>query len=312
MARTKRNNPTQSSGTAKWRAALYARLSREDGDKLESDSIGHQKKLLEVFVAGQPDMEYSALYCDDGYTGTNFQRPNFQQMLTDLAAGRVNCVIVKDLSRFGRDYIDVGRYLERWFPEHGVRFIALGDNIDSENGPYDMLLPVKNVINEQYARDISQKVRSSVRMKQQQGEFIGAFASYGYRKDPENHNKLLIDPPAAEVVRRIFTMFEQGVGKIKIAKTLNTSARAVGQVLGRNPIWLIVPFFVTAIFAQLLLVLRALKDNAKDHKVSFLLVVAVFFAVFMLTLLFGYLFTKAGVNASVKSMYSSYSSYFGY
>ena len=121
----------------------------------------------------------------------------------------------------GRDYIDVGRYLERWFPERGVRFIAIGDNIDSESGPYNMMLPVMNIINEQYARDISQKVRGSFQIKQQWGEFIGAFASYGYRKDPENHNRLVIDLPAADIVRRIFALFEQGHGKIKIAKILN-------------------------------------------------------------------------------------------
>ena len=221
MARTKRNRREQEPGSVRWRAALYARLSREDGDKPESDSIANQRKLLEAFVAGQPDMVLAGRFEDDGCTGTNFQRPAFQRMLEAIGCGEVNCVVVKDLSRFGRDYIDVGRYLERWFPANGVRFIALGDNIDSEKGPYDMLLPVKNVINEQYARDISQKVRASIHVKQQQGDFIGAFASYGYRKDPENHNRLAVDPAAAETVRRIFAMFEQGIGKIKIAKTLN-------------------------------------------------------------------------------------------
>lgn len=127
----------------------------------------------------------------------------------------------RDLSRFGRNYIDMGYYLERWFPEQGVRFIALGDAIDSEKGAYDITLPVKNVVNEQYARDISRKVRSSFQVKQQNGEFVGAFASYGYRKNPEDHNKLLVDPPAAAVVRRIFALYEQGMGKIRIAKMLN-------------------------------------------------------------------------------------------
>lgn len=221
MARIRRTQITDPSGGAMWRAALYTRLSREDGDKPESDSISNQKKLLEDYLSRQPDMQYGALYVDDGYTGTNFDRPDFQRLIGDIETGRINCVVVKDLSRFGRDYIDVGRYLERWFPERGVRFVAIGDNIDSEKGPYDMLLPVKNIINEQYARDISQKVRSSFRAKQRSGEFIGAFASYGYRKDPEDHNHLVIDPPAAAVVRRIFTLFEKGNGKVKIAKLLN-------------------------------------------------------------------------------------------
>lgn len=144
-------------------------------------------------------------------------------MIADIGSGAVNCVVVKDLSRFGRDYIEVGRYLERWFPEHGVRFISVSDAIDSLKGAYDMLLPVKNIFNEQYARDISQKVRSSFLAKQKRGEFVGAFASYGYRKDPQNHNKLVIDPIAADVVKQIFTMYENGSGKVKIAKFLNAA-----------------------------------------------------------------------------------------
>lgn len=221
MARTKRNPPASQPAPAIWRAALYMRLSREDGDKPESDSIANQRALLESFAAQQPDMQVVGQYSDDGYTGTNFQRPDFQRMIADIGAGKINCVIVKDLSRFGRDYVNTGYYLERWFPEHGVRFLSVGDHIDSEKGPYDMMLPFKNVFNEQYARDISQKVRSAMQVKQRQGAFIGAFASYGYQKDPEDHNKLQIDPCAAAVVQRIFDLFEQGNGKVKIAKLLN-------------------------------------------------------------------------------------------
>lgn len=221
MARTKRNLEHQPQGQAIWRAALYARLSREDGDKPESDSIANQRKLLENYLTGQPDMVLAGIYTDDGYTGTNMDRPEFRRMVSDIEQRKINCVVVKDLSRFGRDYIEVGRYLERWLPDHGVRFIALGDGIDSEKGTYDLTLPIKNVINEQYARDISRKVRSSFQIKQQSGEFVGAFASYGYRKDPLDHNKLLVDPPAADVVRRIFSLYEQGKGKIRIAKILN-------------------------------------------------------------------------------------------
>ena len=201
--------------------ALYCRLSREDGDRMESDSIGNQRKLLEEYIENHPELTVAECYADDGYTGTNFQRPAFQRMLRDMESGRIRCVLVKDLSRFGRDYIETGRYLERWLPEHGVRFIAVTDNIDSDRGAYDMMMPLKNLFNTQYARDISQKVKSSLHAKQQRGEFIGAFASYGYCKDPQNHNRLVIDPPAAEVVRRIFTLFENGMGKIRIAKQLN-------------------------------------------------------------------------------------------
>ena len=201
--------------------ALYCRLSREDGDRMESDSIGNQRKLLEAYIENHPELVMAECYADDGYTGTNFQRPAFQRMLRDIGNGRIRCVLVKDLSRFGRDYIETGRYLERWLPEHGARFIAVTDNIDSDRGAYDMMMPLKNLFNTQYARDISQKVKSSLHAKQQRGEFIGAFTSYGYCKDPQNHNRLVIDPPAAEVVRRIFTLFENGMGKIRIAKQLN-------------------------------------------------------------------------------------------
>ena len=205
----------------KYKGDAYLRLSYSADRSMESDSIANQRSLLKEFAARQPDLQVIDQYSDDGFTGTNFQRPDFQRMIADIEAGKINCVIVKDLSRFGRDYINSGRYLERWFPEHGVRFLAVNDHIDSENGPYDMLLPFKNVFNEQYARDISNKVKSAMQAKQRQGQFIGAFASYGYRKDPEDHNKLLIDPCAAAVVQRIFDLYEQGNGKIRIAKLLN-------------------------------------------------------------------------------------------
>ena len=205
-----------------WNTAGYLRLSREDGDKAESDSIANQRKLLEQYIHSHPELRLVDFYQDDGYTGTNFDRPAFQKMMKDIEQGQVNCVLVKDLSRFGRDYIEVGRYLEREFPAKRVRFIAVNDHVDSQRGRYDMLLPMKNIFNTQYARDISDKVRSAIHTKQQRGEFVGAFPSYGYRKDPSNHNRLVIDPSAAQVVRRIFDLFEQGWGKIKIAKQLNT------------------------------------------------------------------------------------------
>ena len=204
-----------------WKTAAYLRLSREDGDKVESDSIANQHKQLEQYLAEHPELELADYYADDGYTGTNFDRPAFRRMEADISQGKVNCVLVKDLSRFGRDYIEVGRYLEKVFPALGVRFIAINDHVDSERGRYDMLLPMKNLFNTQYARDISDKVRSAIHTKQEHGEFVGAFASYGYQKDPNNHNHLLIDPPAAQVVQRIFDLFERGYGKIKIAKLLN-------------------------------------------------------------------------------------------
>lgn len=201
--------------------AIYIRLSREDGDKEESDSVGNQRKLLTEYVSRHDDFILYDIYIDDGFTGTNFNRPAFQKMIADIEDKKVNCVVVKDLSRFGRDYIDTGRYLERIFPELGVRFISVSDNIDSIKQAYDMLLPIKNIFNEQYARDISNKIQATVKSKQKAGEFIGAFTSYGYKKSPVNKNKLVIDEYASEVVKRIFTMYAQGIGKQSIAKQLN-------------------------------------------------------------------------------------------
>lgn len=201
--------------------AIYIRLSREDGDKIESDSIVNQKKLITEYLKGKENFAVYDIYIDDGYTGTNFNRPAFRKMIMDIETGRANCVIVKDLSRFGRDYIDAGKYLERYFPEHNVRFISITDHIDSANQTYDMLLPIKNIFNEQYARDISGKVHASLTTKQKAGEFIGAFASYGYKKSPIDKNKLIIDEYAAEIVRKIFRFYIEGYGKIRIAGILN-------------------------------------------------------------------------------------------
>ncbi len=201
--------------------AEYIRLSREDGDKAESDSIGNQRKLIADYLKDKDDFVLYDTYVDDGFTGTNFKRPAFMRMIEDIEAGNVNCVIVKDLSRFGRDYIDTGKYLERYFPDHDIRFISITDNIDSMKQAYDMLLPIKNIFNEQYARDISKKVRSSMKAKQKAGEFIGAFTSYGYKKSPTDKNKLVIDKYAAGVVRRIFRMYISGLGKSSIASALN-------------------------------------------------------------------------------------------
>ncbi len=205
----------------KYQAGSYARLSREDGDKIESDSIVNQQHIIDDFCASKPEIGIMESYVDDGYTGTNFNRPGFLRMINDIESGKINCVIVKDLSRFGRDYIDMGFYLERFFPQKNVRFIAINDHVDSLYGAYDMMLPLKNVFNTQYAKDISEKVRSAFKAKQKRGEFVGAFASYGYLKDPQNHNHLIVDPIASEVVLRIFEMAAEGYGQIKIAKILN-------------------------------------------------------------------------------------------
>lgn len=202
--------------------AVYVRISRKDGDKIESDSIGNQKDFIKSFLANQsPKFEIYDTYVDDDYTGTNFDRPAFQRMMQDVEDGKIKCIVVKDLSRFGRDYIDCGNYLQKVFPKKNVRFIAINDSIDSGEKDYDVMMPIKNIFNEQYARDISKKVITSLRTKQVCGKFIGAFASYGYFKDPNNKGKLIVDPYAAEVIKRIFSMFNSGMGKMTIAKELN-------------------------------------------------------------------------------------------
>ncbi len=224
MARKSRYNIENKNAQRKWSAALYIRLSREDGDKEESDSVVNQRGLLTSFAEVEADIEVFDTYVDDGYSGTNFDRPDFTRLMEDIKAQRVNCVVVKDLSRFGRNYIDVGNYIEKIFPFMDVRFISVNDTIDSEKNPQStntILVPFKNLMNDEYCRDISQKVRSSLDMKRKNGKFIGAFACYGYLKDPNDRNRLIIDEYAASVIQDIFRWFIGGCGIITIAKRLN-------------------------------------------------------------------------------------------
>jgi len=208
----------------KWQTGLYVRLSREDGDKEESDSISNQKSLLTDYISHETDVNLYDVYIDDGWSGTNFERPGFKRMIDDIKSRAVNCVIVKDLSRFGRDYVEVGNYLEKVFPFMDVRFISVTDYLDSVKNPQSMnnlVVPFKNIINDEYCRDISNKVRSSLDLKRKQGKFIGSFSAYGYLKDPTDHNHLIIDEEAADVIRYIFKQFIEGTAIIRIAKKLN-------------------------------------------------------------------------------------------
>lgn len=202
-----------------YRAALYMRLSKDDDRAGESASITTQKKMLHAFARENGFTVYGE-YIDDGFSGTNFNRPDFIRMLSDIEAKRINLVITKDLSRLGRDYISAGQYTEIYFPEHGVRYIAINDGYDSIS-PYNDIAPFKNVINEMYARDISKKIRSAMTTKMAEGSYIGSFAPYGYQKDPENKNRLLIDPTAAPVVRKMFELAEKNVPPGKIAQVFN-------------------------------------------------------------------------------------------
>lgn len=197
--------------------ALYCRLSRDDGQDSESNSIANQKKLLSKF-AKEHRFNNASYYVDDGYTGTNFNRPGFQKLLEDINTGYVSTVIVKDMSRLGRDYLQVGYYTDFYFPDRNIRFIAVNDCVDSDDGENE-LAPFRNVMNEMYARDISRKVRSAHRLRGNAGEPL-AQPPYGYMKDPLNKKKWKIDAQAAQVVRNIFHMCLEGKSNEAIARTL--------------------------------------------------------------------------------------------
>lgn len=197
--------------------ALYCRLSRDDGMDGESNSIANQKNLL-LQKAKEKGLTDTKFYVDDGYTGTNFNRPGFQQMLSDIEMGYIYAVMVKDLSRLGRDYVSVGNYTDVYFPDHDIRFIAVNDGIDSEEGESE-IAPFKNILNEMYARDISKKIRSSHRLRGSMGEPLSQ-PPYGYMKSAENKKKWVIDPEAAEVVKSIFKMCLEGKGNETIARIL--------------------------------------------------------------------------------------------
>ena len=201
------------------RAVLYLRLSRDDVGSGESQSIQNQRALLQDYAARQ-GFSIVDEYVDDGWSGTSFDRPRFQDMLRDMEQHRFDVILVKDLSRLGRDYIQTGRFLELVFPEHGVRLISVNDGIDTARADTD-LAPFRNVVNEMYARDTSRKIRSALHAKMQAGKFIGNFAPYGYRKDPADKNHLIPDAHAAAVVRQMFTCAAAGKRPSEIARLLN-------------------------------------------------------------------------------------------
>lgn len=247
MARKSRKNQTATPvcDTSLYiRTALYIRLSVEDNKK-RGHSIENQKLVLENFLAGRPEFVVYNTYVDNGATGTNFHRPGFQQMLSDIEAGLIDCVIVKDLSRLGRNSIDTGYYIEQYFRAHQIRFIALTDQFDTADASNlhgGIMLPLKNMINEAYALDIGRKIKAQARQAMKDGEYIGARAPYGYRKDRENCHKLLIDPEAAEVVFQIFQWAYEHVGLNDIARRLNEQGiqtpshrkRATGEITHEN------------------------------------------------------------------------------
>ncbi len=201
-----------------FRAGLYLRLSKDDERQGESVSIETQRAILTDYCLAH-GFTIQKEYVDDGYSGLNFNRPRFQKLLEDVAAGEINMVITKDLSRLGRDYIMTGYYAEVFFPANGIRYIALADDVDSFKDSND-ILPFKNILNDMYARDISKKITHAKHQRAKQGLFIGSQAPYGYCRDEDNSNHLIPDPDAAEVVKTIFSLAEEGLGNIAIAKEL--------------------------------------------------------------------------------------------
>ncbi len=213
---SKKNN---SKITSPLLTALYCRLSLEDGKDNESMSISNQKLLLKDY-AEKNGMFNCEFYVDDGFTGRNFNRPAFQRMISDIESGRISCVITKDLSRLGRNYIESGSYMEVFFPKHNVRYIAITDNYDSLNKQEMDIAPFKNILNDMYSRDISKKVLAGRMTRSRQGKFCGGQPPLGLMRDPDDNGHLIIDPETAPIIRRIFDLALDGFGNMKICKVL--------------------------------------------------------------------------------------------
>ncbi|WP_250278914.1 recombinase family protein [[Clostridium] colinum] len=207
----------------KYKVAMYLRISKEDNKNFESESIINQKNMIKAFINEKDDLELVSIKIDDGYSGSNFNRPAFQSMLDEVKNGVINCIIVKDFSRLGRNFIDCVKYIEKIFPMLNVRFISINDNYDSleENQENSLIIPFKNLINDAYIKDIAMKIKSQKIMKMKNGEFIGAFTTYGYLKDLEHKGKLIVDEFASEVVKEIFRLKIKGYSAQKIADKLN-------------------------------------------------------------------------------------------
>lgn len=208
-----------------WNAGVYIRLSAEDrNDKAESNSITNQRELLNDFLQYDTDIQVYDYYVDDGYSGTNSNRPNFQRLLNDMKDEKINVIIVKDLSRLGRNFVEVGNYIEQIFPIFNIRFISVSDNIDSYLKPdsiKNLNVALKSLMNEEYSRDLSKKIRSAFETKRKNGEFIGSIAPYGYVKDKQKLNHLVINPEPANIVKQIFNWAKDGKSAKAIAKMLN-------------------------------------------------------------------------------------------
>ena len=203
---------------------MYLRISHEDGDKAESDSIANQRDLITAFLEKHPEITLRKVWVDDGYTGVKFDRPDFIRMMESVRNKKTNCIIVKDFSRLGRNFIETGKYIEKIFPFMGVRFISVNDDYDSakpRTASDNLIVPVKNLMNDAYCRDISIKIRSHQDIKRRKGQFIAPFAMFGYLKDPEDKHHLIIDEFAAGVVQDMFHLILEGYSSEAIADRLN-------------------------------------------------------------------------------------------
>ena len=208
----------------KWNVAAYLRLSKEDNENIESNSIVNQRELIEQYISSKSDLQIVDYYIDDGYSGTNFNRPGFRKLLQDMKNKKINCIIVKDLSRFARSHIEADMYFENIFPALNIRFISVIENVDSFENPDSMdnlIVPFKNLLNDAYAKDLSKKVRSALLTKRLNGKFIGTTATYGYLKDPKDKHKLIIDKEVSKNVIKIFNDIIEGKTASEIANELN-------------------------------------------------------------------------------------------
>ena len=207
------------SRTKKYVAGLYCRLSKDDGNSVESMSIWSQKVMLKQYAESNGIAIYD-YYVDDGYSGTNFERPSFKKMITDIENGKINCVITKDLSRLGRNYLQSGAYIEMYFPQKNIRYIAITDGIDTLNSNQNDIMPFKNILNEMYAKDTSKKVKSAIQSRMREGTYIGSKAPFGYLKDPNNKRRLIIDEKTKPIIELIYKLCLEGKGTQLISQEL--------------------------------------------------------------------------------------------
>ena len=228
MARKKRTASVTAEAAAQetsitFNTGLYARLSVLDNGKADGDPIESQVKIMEQYLSEHSELRLVDQYLDNGYSGVSFERPQWERLMHDVKAGKIDCIIVKDLSRLGRNYIETGNFLERICPNLGIRFISVNDNYDTHNihSRDELTVSVKNIVNDYYAKDISMKSGAALKAKRQNGEYIGNYAPHGYRKDPENKNRLLVDPETAPVIQQIYEWRAQGLGIGTIARMLN-------------------------------------------------------------------------------------------